>query len=488
MNRIQIQARHRTILAVGLTCIMTVPGWSSEPGSTSSRSTSNYDNYSATSKVTRPAARLSSTDRPTSPPSTLAAEASDATPKPKAEPASSLKGQASLQDLIRDTLQRNPRIAAARHAWKASLTRPRQMGALPDPVLTYTRFLQTPETRVGPQKDSIMFGRKIPGGSKRRLRSEVAFHAASASEQQYRAVSREIALRVREHYYDYYFARKAIGITHESIELMVGMEKIAQVRYSTGNAPQEDVLKAQVEISKLRERLIAFSRQEEILRARMNSLRDRPSSTALSKARVPKRFAGFQTPLSELEIQGQTNRQEVLAAREIVRRDLSALALAKEAWSPDYTVGLGYVGVGEGTSRFADDGKDVVAVTASVNLPFFNERRIEAEIDDARETLEGSRARQRDVENSTTFDVAQAYFVIDAAQRTVRLYQASLLPEGQQTLEAASAGYPTGLVSFLDYLDAWRILLNLRLGHHGALADYYKGLAQLERALGTDLD
>jgi outer membrane protein TolC len=54
-------------------------------------------------------------------------------------------------------------------------------------------------------------------------------------------------------------------------------------------------------------------------------------------------------------------------------------------------------------------------------------------------------------------------------------------------LESAEVGYITGVVNFLDLLDAERVLLKIQFGYWKSYTDYVKRIADMERAVGIDL-
>jgi len=85
------------------------------------------------------------------------------------------------------------------------------------------------------------------------------------------------------------------------------------------------------------------------------------------------------------------------------------------------------------------------------------------------------------------FEVKDNHYKLITAQETIDLYENALMPQAEQSLKSAEAGYVAGKVSFLDLLDAQRVLLKIHFGYWRAIADYAHRLADLERAVGMDL-
>ena len=87
----------------------------------------------------------------------------------------------------------------------------------------------------------------------------------------------------------------------------------------------------------------------------------------------------------------------------------------------------------------------------------------------------------------TAFQIKDAYFRTVTARDEIELYRDSLIPLAEGSLKATEAAYETGKATFLDLLDSERALLAIKIGYHRSRADYEKHLADLERAVGTDL-
>jgi cobalt-zinc-cadmium efflux system outer membrane protein len=101
--------------------------------------------------------------------------------------------------------------------------------------------------------------------------------------------------------------------------------------------------------------------------------------------------------------------------------------------------------------------------------------------------IASEKSSYQDILNRTLFEVKDHFFKMETAWETIQLYESTLIPQAEQSMESAEAGYITGIMSFLDVLDAERVLLGIRFGYWHAYTDYLKHVSDLERAAGIQL-
>ena len=200
--------------------------------------------------------------------------------RPSVPPAEA-KGLASLTSLVQEATERNPEIQAARRAVQAKRARVPQAGAWPDPKLSvsYGGNVLPPFTLMAGDPSSarqIMAEQEIPYPGKTRLRTEIASRDADAEALAYEAVRRRIAAEVKQAYFDLWLTDQSLSTLRKDRELLEKFEKIAEIRYSVGKAAQQDVLKAQVELTRLLERQTVLEQSRQTFQAQLNSLRNLP--------------------------------------------------------------------------------------------------------------------------------------------------------------------------------------------------------------------
>jgi len=172
-----------------------------------------------------------------------------------------------LQVLVREALQNNPGVQSALHQVEALRRRVPQAKALPDPsasigwmgniVPFQTQHLDPSSYR------GVGASQTIPFPGKLKLRSEIADREAQAAWWDYEAARRDLVASVKSSYYDYCFLTKAIEITHKDEDLLEKFASIAEARYRVGKAIQQDVIRSQVELSVLQQKLTMLEQQRD---------------------------------------------------------------------------------------------------------------------------------------------------------------------------------------------------------------------------------
>lgn len=396
-----------------------------------------------------------------------------------------LKRKTVLSELIQEALSQNPQIKAARNEWQASLKIIPQVKSLPDPMLSYSHFGQSVETRLGPQRNKFSLSQKLPFFGKLSLEGDIAQSAASLFEEQYNAVKANITLKVKKAFFSLFWFDKALKISSEEKEVLQRLVKIAQKKYETGKGNQQDVLKAHLEISRITDKILILKQGRKGIVAGLNSLLNRPPGSAIRKAEEFK-VPGLKVELKELYGMARELRPELRKARFLIEKNEKSLKLAKKNYFPDFKIMFDYIDIGAGTTTNAKDGRNSWMASIGINIPIWR-RKLRASEAEAAIKIDASQEGYKNAENVTFSRVNELFFEVKTASEQVNLYKYSLLPQAEQSLKASEVGYLTGKVDFLNLLDAERMVLLIRIGYFKTIADLGKSLAQLERVIGKDL-
>jgi len=391
----------------------------------------------------------------------------------------------TLDSLIDEALNSNPKIKAVHSEWKAAEYKARYVRGLPDPMASYGYFGESVETRVGPQEHKYGVSQKIPFPGKLNLKGKAHDKQADILKEKYEAAKREIIKEVKFLYNDIFWVDKAIQITEEEKAILENLEKVAQRKYESNLTSQQDVIKAQVELSKLIEKLFLLKQNRKSLVAKTNSIlyRSRGTEQGVTSDVEP---LEFDYELNDLRQMSKDSRQELIAAKLDIERAKYEKSLAGLDYFPDFTFGVDYIEVGGGKTTQPNDGDDAWMAKVSVNVPIWF-GKLGSQVKEKKAYLESSKKSYENIENSVDYEVEDLYFKITTYRDIVLLYKTALVPQAEQAFEAARTGYETGKVDFLNWLDAERILLQTRLAHYKTIVDYQKSIAYLERVVGRDL-
>lgn len=394
-----------------------------------------------------------------------------------------------LEAYIKQALDRNPGIRQSFARYQAAVQRLPQVSSLPDPVLSLTQYLRSPETRVGPQTTMLSLSQKLPWFGKLSDREKVAAKEAAVLRSIHEAQKAEVIRQVKLAYYSIGYVDRAIDITNEDMSVLEHFEALAQARYQQGIGLQQAVVKLQAEITRDQNRLEELKRQRVDLETTVNSLRDLPSYSSVDKVPQEER-PKIEINLDNLYKVGRNNRPEIQAALLQIEKDEKRIQLARKNYWPDITIGAGFTNVMDrsdlpGVLNPPDqNGKNIFNVTASINIPI-RRKKYDAAVAEATQEKLASSEGYRNIVNAMEASVRAIGFRIETTDRQISLFENTLLPQADQALRSTEAAYSTGTMGVLDVLDSERVLLDVRLGLAKLNSDYMKSLAEMERAIGA---
>jgi len=385
----------------------------------------------------------------------------------------------TLGELLQFAELRNPGLHAAFDRWTAALEQVPQSRALPDPRISYAEFLESVQTRVGPQERRLGVSQMFPLFGKLGLRGEVASHAADAAGGRFEQERLDLHLRIVRLWNDYFYLGRSIAVTEENVRLVENLEHAALAQYSTGKASHSAVVRAQVELGRLEVRLRSLRDQRGPFLAMLNAEVDRPSDAPIGWPTAPAETrSGFDA---------QLERSPQLAAMlAVADREDAAARLAGKNGIPDLTLGFEYIVTGEAVMpNVLDSGQDASMATASINIPLWFSRN-GAERSQARARHSAAQRDLAQLHNRLRANLERARFEVRDADRRVELYELTLLPKARESFAVTRDAFTSGDAGFLDLIDTQRTLLEFQLAHQRALADQATRRAELAVLVGLE--
>ena len=385
----------------------------------------------------------------------------------------------TLDRLLDQATANNPTIAAAHRRWEAAMAEVPQARALDDPELSITQW-SIPSNFNLSRTDETWYGlsQAFPVPGKRRLRGRVAEAGAQAAEQDSYAAVRAIRARVKTTYARLYRAQRNIATHLEHQALLQELIQIALARYGVGEAPQQESLKAQVELSSLHTSLLALEQEQQSLRIELNTVIGRPDDPLFfGTAQIA--FAPITPPVDALEAAAQEERPEINAAGRMVAQQQEAVALANRGFLPDFMAEVAYWDVHDGPNRWMAMGR--------MTLPWLAAGKYRAKIAQERAGLARAGAERDAARNETSFLVRDLFLKIKTSEMLIDLYRSGIIAQAEQALESARIAYTAGRADFLNLIDAEGRLRDVRLAADLALADWAERRAELERVVGRDI-
>lgn len=397
-----------------------------------------------------------------------------------------LPDSADLYGLLRYAAQNNAGLQAAFARWQAATARIPQAKSLPDPRFNFGYFFSEVETRVGPQRQRFGLSQMFPWFGTLRLKGDIAAQNALIAQERFVAAQDRLYLEVVSAHTEHYYLARSIAITTELIELVKNAESVTQAKYRAAIGSYADMLRAQVELGRLEDRLIALQDQEKPVVARVNAALNRPLDAPLPR---PLDLPDESVALSDEELLNQAarNNPNLRAIDRVIDREEHAIDLAGRKYYPSFTIGIDYVNTDVALMPdVVDSGKDPLMGRVAINIPIwwgsYDAGRREAQA--RRRAAALDRIEQQ---NQVLAGMHEVLFAYHDDVRKISLYRDALIPKAEQSLRASQTGYEAGEVDFLDFLDAERVLLEFELAYDRARANQLKHLAHLRMLTGGAL-
>jgi len=389
----------------------------------------------------------------------------------------------SLRELIQEAEEKNPQIAASFHTWQASRNVPKQASALPETQFSVQQFsVGSPRPFAGYSNSDfayIGFGasQDIPYPGKRRLRARVAEHEADSMEAQTDSMRRTVVANLKMLYFHLAYIQQTLGVLQRSDALLTQVQEAAEARYRVGQGNQQDVLKAQLQHTKILQEIAHHHQEEGLLEAQIKQVLGRSQESADI---VAESLTVRSLPYAAAELLQRAREQnpDVHSKQASIRQQDTQVELAHKEFRPDFNVGYTY-------EHTASQFKDYYMASFSVRLP--NRGRQRAALAEAEQNRE--RARQElDAESQRVLsEVQQQYVRAKTSEERLKIYSDGLVPQSEATFQSALSAYQSNRQDFESLLSGFLDVLNLDLEYRNELVEHESALAELERLTGVDL-
>jgi cobalt-zinc-cadmium efflux system outer membrane protein len=394
----------------------------------------------------------------------------------------------ALHALVEEALERNPELQSIRSTAEAKEQRILPAGSLPDPMLSLA-FSNLPVDDFALDKEpmtsrDIGVTQAIPFPGKRSLKEEVARLEAVQAGDRVESMRNLIRFRVKKDFFLLLENREITRLTEKNKALLGELLAVANSRYAVGKAPQQDLFKAQVEISRLENMLISLRKKNVELLADLNTLRNRPVGTPLD---LP---AGYTVPgivHSEeeiLEIARESN-PDLKREKEAVKQKETALKLARRQILPDFQVGAAY--------KFREDAPngterpDFFSAGVGISLPLWYGRKQDKEVEAALRDLSSAERSHENAWNGIRNRIREITSDIEALTASLSLFDTGLLPQARESVAASLSAYQVGAVEFSSVLLGQIALYQQEIEREKTGQALRVRAAQLELVMGEEL-
>jgi outer membrane protein TolC len=399
-------------------------------------------------------------------------------------PAFAQETRVSLQDLTSEAIKNNPDIVAAQKAYEAARQRPTQEASLPDPMISLgwvSAGNPLPGAGLGTAvmaSIGVMYSQELPYPGKLKLRGAIASKEAEAAFQQYEGVQLAVISRLKQSYYRLQYTYSASDLLIHNRDLLNKLVDVTQARYTVGKAAQQDVLKAQTQVSILETRLVKLEQQRISSEAEINSLLARRIEAKIGRPEdlKPKPLTA---KLEELYTAADQNSPMLRRDKKMIERSELAVNSARKEYYPNVTLSGGYLNQGSMTPMYQ--------VQASFQVPIYFFRKQRAGVNEKVSELSQARRTFESTDQALHFRIKDDYAQAQASSKLMALYAQTVVPQGSLALESSLSTYETGTVDFLSVLTNFTTVLDYEMNYYDEALNYALALSRLEESTGVAL-
>ncbi|NIV17673.1 MAG: TolC family protein [Woeseiaceae bacterium] len=397
----------------------------------------------------------------------------------------------TLDDAVAIALHNNPDVAGLQAQAEAMSAVPSQAGALPDPVLSLNAMNlptdsfdldQEPMTQL-----QVALSQSFPFPGKRKLRREAKEHEAQAAQDVLAERRTALTGQVRNAWWQLMGLDRSLEIVDQNQALMRDFVEIAETKFKVGRGLQQDVLLAQLELSRLLDRELRLQGLRGSVQAELNAMLDRPADRAITLPPTPPNTDLPNLPTEEqLLQQAGSERPLIDVHRDLVEAAQKRLDLARRDYYPDFKLGVGY-GNRQGFDAFrGTDRSDLMSVMLSVTVPIYTRSKQSKAVEQRTHEISRQKYAFNNTLRTVQAAISRGLAEYHAARDQVELLETAIIPQAQQTVASMLVGYQVNQVDFLNLVNTQITLYNAQINYWESLSRAKQALAKVASAVGVE--
>ena len=388
-----------------------------------------------------------------------------------------------LSLLIEEAKKNDPAIRVAESAARAAAFASSQASTLPDPQFTLQQFsVGSPRPFAGYTNSDFAYiglgaSQQVPYPGKRKLRGAVADRDAEATKAHVEVVLQDEIETLKTTYFHLAYLQQTLGILQQNAALLQQIDQQAEAHYSTGQGNQRDVLKAQLERTKI---LREISMHHQLVGEDQAVLKRILRRTQGSPDIIPEPLSATFLRYTASELLSKVREQNPTVQEDaaMIQRNQTAVELAQKDFRPDFEVSYMY----ENTDRKF---RDYYMLSFNVNFPRRKPRQ--AALAQAQVNVERAQQEQDSQLQAALAEVQKQYVNVKASEEQLLIYRDGLIPQAQATIQAGLTAYESSRTDFESLFSSYMDVLNLELEYQQTLLDHETALTHVERLTGVTL-
>ena len=386
-------------------------------------------------------------------------------------------------------LEDNPSLAAMQHRYEALQEVPSQVGSLPDPMVNVNAMNFPTDTfdrdQEGMTQLQFGFSQVFPFPGKLDLKEEAATFDAIAAGYSVDEMRVRLANSVRSTWWQVHYLERALETLEKNKDLLRQFIAVAKTKYETGKGLQQDILLAQLELSKLIDQGIKLNALRKHQTIQLNTLMDRPASQEVTLAEIdpsimPRILSEHE--LFELAEEARPTLKEKETQIEAAR---SRLELAKRDRYPDFKLGVMYgERTGDNPPFMGGSRADLFSVMVGAKIPLYAGRKQSKAISQKTAELARNRYAFLDEKGLVRAAISAAATDYEQSKEQNDLFRKGIIPQAEQTVQSMLAAYQVSEVDFLNLVRSQMTLFNYELLYWKSVSEANQALSRLEAAVG----
>jgi len=394
-----------------------------------------------------------------------------------------LTANSDLTDYLRYALTTNAGLKSYFDNWKSAVEVISQVGVLDDPKIKFSYFIDEIETRVGPQNQIIMVSQAFPWFGVLGLKENIETSKSKIAKYQYLDQVLTVIKQVKMAYFDLYYLEQSIRVTQDNISIMKNLERVLLVNYKSGTTAHSSLIRFQIEVVKIEDRLITLKDIKAINIGKFNALLNRGSEEPVVFIdELPQNENDFYEKIDMVSIYNQNIKLHII--KENIEKGNIEIDLAKKKFYPSFTLGATYIDTEKGDMDIDDNGKDPLAVSFSMTIPLWK-NKYHAGKRAAQFKKSAHIYSQTEYKNILNFEFKKNSYELKDAVRKISLYENTLLSKANESLNVTISNFKSGEEGYLDLINSFQTILNFKLLYENAKVNRAKHLASLDYLSGV---
>jgi outer membrane protein TolC len=352
----------------------------------------------------------------------------------------------SLEQAEQLALKRSPELKALRAKTQSLDLRTVAAGQLSDPklILGAMNFpVDTFNIRQEPMTQlQIGVQQSFPRGRSLKYKQSEVRSQTRAQWQAYK--NQQILIRkvVRTSWLELYLWRQTKQIVNEQKKIFQHLVKITESMLANNKTQQKDVIRAQLELTELDNKLTNINEKIDIQHAQLR--RWLGNSTSLQLNKFPRLKPILL--LGRLE-KALSHHPQLARAHAKSHAAKTGVSYAEEQYKPGFTLGVTY-GFRHGRNITNTPRADFFSAKLNLDLPLFPGNRQRQILNANKTTLEASQQEEISLYRQLNQQLKTQYAIWQRQRARVRLYRSKLLPQAKQYAEATLTAYENTQTDF----------------------------------------